>query len=1297
MSRRGRAPLNEHEFMQTPEPPSAENPLESARPRRGSSVARDDSGSANDPPTVVRGSSASSRRASASRTTPPPPMPRPGDVIDTFTLEEAIGAGGMGAVFRARDAQLDRQVALKLLPPDQADDPEVVARFYQEGRAAAQLDDENIARVYSLGQDGIHHYIVFEFIEGMNLRRKVDEEGPLSIGDAVDVTLQIAQALVHAAERGVVHRDIKPSNIIITPQGRAKLVDMGLARRFERKTDRGLTQTGMTLGTFDYISPEQARDPRDVDVRSDLYSLGCTLYHMLTGQPPFPGGTVLQKLIQHQEEAPPDVRLLNPSVPLELARVLEKLMAKDRDRRHQSPEQLVRDLLVAAGQAGIPLPRVESSGWASPAPARPSWERHLVLLLPTLGFILLAAGLLLWGREPAEPAATSPIGDYDPIHSDRPTPLQPAASVAPDVVSPPAPSGSRNISVRAGDDLIAALASAPRKAVVTLVDDGPYLLGGGLAGSRSDEPLLNKDLTIKADAGKRPVLKFAADARGADHSARALLAFVKGRVALEGLIFEVSGRGRDFDDQAAAILVDDAELRLKGCVFRRPEGDDPTGAASLPAIRSRATSAGLGSDLPPPVVADQCHFNTGAPAIDCEGAADVQITDSTFGPGGTAIRLDGGPAASSASRDVLIRRSSLMAGEFPVFQVQGPPARFQVEQSVLAPGAPGSAPRTLLLVDAPANLSWHGRDNLFGPFDVFLEAEGDDGDRADSVRDFDRWIDAPGREVRSDLIAPPVWKSADPAQDLALDLDDPTRAFQLAAAPPDDSTQRGARRGPFGAILIEPDPNRPPFPFATATQPPAVASETPAPTDPANPNVIAADPVEVGPPRPAVVVTADNDADEDPSAPVLANRESNVPALPPMITNPPAVAEGEGEDVKAQPADAVEAVKTSPRVPDDPWSKPKVGQEDLIASVAQLTNTIAHHGSKGGELWLARGADLELSTIDLPGPANWSIEAEPGETRPRLRFRPSVFAARSTAAWTSLFHVPGGKLRLRGLDILIDDPDPMSMSRLAALCVDPGSELELVDCTITLTRGAARNAIVAVLSDKNGASPRPDAGEDADKPTVVRVVDGFFRSAGDALFAASDQRFEGELRNSLIVTDGSLLHALGSAEPVPGAPLQLRLDRVTARVKGGLVHLEASMDEPELPQADVRAENSILSVGVDGAPLFRIDGRGPLESLRDRIRWTGENVGYHQIKIYRRDDGGQTGVRPRDYLRADWTNIFAVTDESPSTDVDFPSKTALALPATSITRDDLRPSPSDSLRRKGPDLDQIPKAPRSDY
>ena len=314
--------------------------------------------------------------------------------------------GGMGAVYRALDTKLDRQIALKLLPTDQAADPEVVARFYQEGRSAARLDHENIARVYCIGQDGAFHYIAFEFIEGQTLRQRAETAGPLPVNEAVHIALEIAQALVHASDRGVVHRDIKPSNIIITSTGRAKLVDMGLARRFERGGDNGLTQSGMTLGTFDYISPEQARDPRDVDVRSDLYSLGCTMFQMLTGRPPFPGGTVLQKLIQHQEELPADVRTLNPQVPVELANIIVKLMAKDRDRRYQAPLHLVRDLLAVAGSIGLATPGAQFPAWQAEG-TRHAWERHLVWLVPVATLFAVVSGLAWWGRQLATPTSPS--------------------------------------------------------------------------------------------------------------------------------------------------------------------------------------------------------------------------------------------------------------------------------------------------------------------------------------------------------------------------------------------------------------------------------------------------------------------------------------------------------------------------------------------------------------------------------------------------------------------------------------------------------------------------------------------------------------------------------------------------------------------------------------------------------------------------------------------------------------------------------------------------------------------------
>jgi serine/threonine protein kinase len=317
-----------------------------------------------------------------------------GTMLGPYRLEEFVGGGGMGAVFRALDTTLDRTVAVKVLARRESDDEETLRRFRNEAQSAARLDHENIGRVHAVGSEGDWHFIVFEFIEGTNIRDLVREEGPFDPGRTIDVAIQVADALEHASEREIVHRDIKPSNIVITPAGRARIVDMGLARLHHLAGDADLTVSGMTLGTFDYISPEQARDPRAADVRSDLYSLGCTMFFMLAGRPPFAEGTMVQKLLQHQQAEPPAIDEIRPDVPRRLAVIVGRLMEKDPLDRYQRPAVLMADLAACAEAEGLPL--------AMPRPAalpaaedEPDGDR-LPWLLPALLLAALVAGL--WVR-----------------------------------------------------------------------------------------------------------------------------------------------------------------------------------------------------------------------------------------------------------------------------------------------------------------------------------------------------------------------------------------------------------------------------------------------------------------------------------------------------------------------------------------------------------------------------------------------------------------------------------------------------------------------------------------------------------------------------------------------------------------------------------------------------------------------------------------------------------------------------------------------------------------------------------
>ena len=413
-----------------------------------------------------------------------------GTMLGPYRLDTFIGGGGMGAVFRSLDTTLDRVVAVKVLARHQSADEEMLRRFRNEAQSAARLDHENIGRVHAVGSERGWHYIVFEFIEGTNLRDLVAARGPFDLARAVDVTIQVAEALEHASQRDVVHRDIKPSNIVITPAGKARVVDMGLARLAPTEQANDLTQSGMTLGTFDYIAPEQARDPRAADVRSDLYSLGCTIYFMLTGRPPFAEGTLVQKLLQHQQEKPPDIEMLRPDVPHRFAEILERLMEKDPDARYQRPAVLVAELTAFATEQGLSLGAPRSSPVVPPAVRGESTRGSMLpWLVPAAGLLAVVGGL--WARS----AALRRGGD---LAGPGPAPVVGATR-------PLGPRILRVVDVPASVDEATSLGDAIRMAadgdVVELVSSG----------TRLERPLdlRGRRLTIRAAADSRPVVRFA--------------------------------------------------------------------------------------------------------------------------------------------------------------------------------------------------------------------------------------------------------------------------------------------------------------------------------------------------------------------------------------------------------------------------------------------------------------------------------------------------------------------------------------------------------------------------------------------------------------------------------------------------------------------------------------------------------------------------------------------------------------------------------------------------------------------
>jgi predicted Ser/Thr protein kinase len=343
--------------------------------------------------------------------------PQPGELIaDRYELEELVGTGGMSTVFRAHDRQLERRVAIKILHEHYAEDPEYLERFRREARAVARLSHPNIVTVIDRGDDGGRQYIVFEHVEGENLKELVVRSGRLPVRRALELALDVADGLAFAHDHGLVHRDVKPQNVLLSREGEVKVTDFGIARSLHM--DHGVTQTGTVLGTGEYLAPEQASG-KPVSPATDVYSLGVVLWELLAGDVPFVGENFVAVALRHVNEPPPSLRERRPDVTPRLEAAVDRALAKDPGRRFPSMAAFAKELGACLAEVEgevpptLPPDDLELTRVTPPAPAparaparqrrptrgRPRRRRRLpyVLLALLVAGAAFAAVLLLGG------------------------------------------------------------------------------------------------------------------------------------------------------------------------------------------------------------------------------------------------------------------------------------------------------------------------------------------------------------------------------------------------------------------------------------------------------------------------------------------------------------------------------------------------------------------------------------------------------------------------------------------------------------------------------------------------------------------------------------------------------------------------------------------------------------------------------------------------------------------------------------------------------------------------------------
>jgi hypothetical protein len=1138
-----------------------------------------------------------------------------------YELIEPLGVGGMAAVLLAHDTLLDRDVALKILPPEMAEEPENILRFHQEARSAAKLDHENIARVFFYGEDRGLHFIAFEFVEGEDLRTLIEQHGRLPVREALLYILQVTAGLVHAFERNVVHRDIKPSNILITPEHKAKLVDMGLARIVEPEEDmRALTHSGVTLGTFDYISPEQALEPRAADVRSDIYSLGCTFYHALTGHPPVPGGTAAKKVHCHQNVPPLDPRQFVPDLPTEVAVVLDRMMAKDPADRYQSPTDLLQDLAAIARDLGIPLaPELGLSEDLRPrrtAILEPPGPRSGPVVAIALAVTAVLALIFLLGQSPREgmlPANPGAPGGPGRIAvapgqggGESPGPPTQGPAKPPDKDPPEKRGGIRPGSGHARwtppryatvDDL-AEWARAHRGARVIEI-----LLAGELdlspRGKRPQQGLLIEadEVIIRAkEAGARPTLYFAYDGNFQEGGPRAALT-IRSRVShIEGVRLVLDQKMAEYSSMAGILYRGGGKHLLSNCEFlqtRRPLDPLARSAARLASVCVEADEAhpevylsgccfaGYRDQAPRDLMggmttplAFQGIEHGGQDAVRTLGTVRVTAENCAFAPHDAAFRVEG-PAEDVGLQ---VRHCSvLLAHGGAAFDwAAGTAGRLAVGRCLFSrPRWPtvregaGAGGVLLRQADRSGPLVFQGTHNVYHALTAFRERPGSTNVQR-TRGEFAQWLRDSLNGSKDDSVA-------------------------VTDAPWDESSQELVARLESLRFLL-------------------------------------AFRVQAG--------RADLRDPENPSDHLVGAESLLGVALFP---------DGPGPLVRAAPPIA------SPR---ELIVDPKVddSNKNLYPTLKQAISA----AGRGDTILLRVNGKLEVTPIHLNTRdlSDLTIRAYEG-------FRPVLVLGDSTETNTSLFEVHNGTLLFEGVEFRLRCDLDFASLALVALAGD--GTCSFSRCIVTLDRNLKGSALsVAQLSPAGEVmASDPPAAPRTEGPRLT-FTETVIRGHGELLRSSTTRPFTLEATDSFVALGGSLLSIEvpdSDVAPTEGQKGVLRLKQVTAYLGGHLVRIDARKNRGGLIPIQVEPDRCLFAPAPTGRALLHLEGIEPdREMLKEKLLvWRGGQNVYGPftslLDMPLREDGGMGLVMSKEKWRTftgEATSYFAVKLASSPRDVPFP-------------------------------------------